>query len=254
MSDQNTVIYTARTMQDAHLLQNVLSEAGIRALVVNDLLQGGSGVDLVGWATSARVVVAASDALRAREMALEFDRRAVAAAADNSPDEEPGAPEPAPQAAAPWPTCPQCQRRRTTWCPVCKTAGSEFPSADLDFSGLLGLSDDAPPHACSCGAGGCTPADMGEAGDETEVDKRAPPVLLMCPTCDEPFVPRYPRRCEWCGHQFEDGFDGDLPGKAAADEQPFDARVAVVIAAILVLLAAMGGWFFYLFGGGSTGP
>ena len=64
MADKSTVIYAGRTMQDAHLLRNLLADEGIQALVINDLLQGGSGVDIVGWPTAARVVVAEQDAPR----------------------------------------------------------------------------------------------------------------------------------------------------------------------------------------------
>ena len=64
MPDKTAVIYAARTMQEAHLLKDALIEAGIGATVINDLLQGGSGVDVVGWSTLSRVVVPEEDALR----------------------------------------------------------------------------------------------------------------------------------------------------------------------------------------------
>lgn len=64
-----------------------------------------------------------------------------------------------------WPTCPRCQTRRLTACPLCDTAGNRF---ELGFS----------------------------PGDES---------LRMCPGCEEPFVPEFYRRCHHCGHEFESG-------------------------------------------------
>ena len=69
------VIYAAANMQQAYLLKSVLADRGIVAIVANGMLQGGSGVDMVGWPTLARVVVAECDAVLARQIALEFDRR-----------------------------------------------------------------------------------------------------------------------------------------------------------------------------------
>jgi hypothetical protein len=68
--------------------------------------------------------------------------------------------------------------------------------------------------------------------------------MLMCPTCDEPFVPVYLRRCEWCGHEFPDGTEIPL---SAASADPINGRVVVVILALLLLGAAMAGYFLYVF-------
>ena len=62
MSDGLKVIYAARNSPEAHMLKNHLGEAGIRAIVTNDVLEGGVGVDIVGWPTLPRVAVAAEDA------------------------------------------------------------------------------------------------------------------------------------------------------------------------------------------------
>jgi hypothetical protein len=205
MKQDLVVIYAARTLQDAHLLRNLLSDAGIQAVVTNDLLQGGSGVDIVGWPSLSRVAVGAADAPRAREMALEFDRRAVAAAEDGGEvlgDEGP------PAEAPPWPKCPQCGAPRTTRCPVCGTTGSRFPAADADPSGV-------PRRLCS--------------------------------TCDEPFEPEYPRQCEWCGHEFSDGYDVGPTAAPAGDEAALNARAVVLLVGIAVLGVVLAGWLFFTF-------
>ena len=116
MSDKTAVIYAARNMQEAHLLKDALAEAGIRQTVINDMLEGGSGVDIVGWPTLARVVVAEEDAQRAREMALEFERRAADMGREGLPAQqnapEQGRPEEKPREPVEWPTCPRCGQRR----------------------------------------------------------------------------------------------------------------------------------------------
>jgi hypothetical protein len=234
MSHDQTVIYTAGSSQQAHFLKNLLEEAGIKAFVANELLERGSGVDAVGWATAARVLVPREDARRAREIALEFERR-TAAAADTAGEEPP----PAAPAGVPedWPRCPECNARRSTRCPVCETAGTDFPAADMGFVWIPGTEDAAQAVSCGCGPGGCTPADKpGEVPAADGPEAELPAALLMCPTCDEPFEPEYPRLCEWCGHEFADGFEVELP---AAPVEQINSRMIAVVVGLLVLAAAM---------------
>ena len=71
------------------------------------------GVDIVGWPTAARVVVAEHDAPRARAIAVEFGPPRAAAAHENAEAEKtkprPTLPaEPVREPAADWPVCPQC--------------------------------------------------------------------------------------------------------------------------------------------------
>lgn len=75
------------------------------------------------------------------------------------------------QSLVAWPLCPECGRGRTTVCSHCGMSGTEFPRAD-----------------------------------QVLVDELAPDELfVICPQCDEPMVPKFYRRCEWCSHVFEDG-------------------------------------------------
>ena len=164
MPENLIVVYAARTLQDAHLLRNLLADAGIHAVVSNDLLQGGSG-STSGMAGLSRVLSATEDAPRAREIALEFDRRVAPAAAKTPPARRSCRRRHPP----PWPKCPQCGAAADDAVPgLRRPPAAEFPAADADPSGVL---------------------------------------RRMCSTCDEPFVPEYPRRCEWCGHEFADGYD-----------------------------------------------
>ena len=57
----------------------------------------------------------------------------------------------------------------------------------------------------------------------------------MCPSCDEPFVPEFPRRCEWCGHEFSDGYD--LEDHLEREAIPVQAMIVILGLVILVLVA-----------------
>lgn len=104
--------------------------------------------------------------------------------------------------------CPECNRPRTAVCPICHTAGSNFPP--------------------------------GESPVAHEHDAEEPP-LLICPTCDEPFEPRYLRCCEWCGHDFGDGITTPPP----RDDRPAEPLNARVVLVALAMLAAVGGLMAY---------
>jgi len=191
------------------------------------VLEGGAGVDVIGWSTLARVAVAASDADAARQMALEFDRRAAAASRESrgeAPDEEPprGMILP-PDERKMWPVCPGCGARRATRCPICGTAGTDFAQADPDFLGTPGVGDDAKAMSCGCGSGGCSSGGSATAESEAgcgtgcgpeqegaeagQLASEPPPWMLICSTCDEPFVPEHARRCAPCGHEFAEGYE-----------------------------------------------
>ncbi|HUT90872.1 MAG TPA: hypothetical protein VMY37_15310 [Thermoguttaceae bacterium] len=250
------VIYAARTATDAHQLKNLLIEAGIQATVTNTVLEGGSGVDIIGWPTLARVAVAKKDAETARQMALEFDQR-IAAMSLAPKDEMPEGESP-PSVPEKWHLCPQCGARRTTRCPICGTTGTEFAQADPEFVGTPGLSEDAQPiSSCGCGSGGCshgqsavnvenglTGAAGAEAHERREAESDAPEVMLVCTTCDEPFVPEYSRRCPACDHEFPDG--DDVESDPAARDR-MGVRAVAVILGLAVLFIAVFVYFASLF-------
>jgi ribosomal protein L40E len=61
-------VYRARNSPQALALQQVLQEAGLRATIDNDLLQGVVGSLPMGWPTAPRIMVESKDAPRAREI------------------------------------------------------------------------------------------------------------------------------------------------------------------------------------------
>jgi hypothetical protein len=198
------VVYAARNAPEAHFLRNLLAESGIKAVVTNDVLEGGAGVDIVGWPTLPRVVVAEENADAARQLALEFERSRGGASGLAPEDAKP----PEPSRVPPWwPRCPGCGAPRLAQCPCCGTAGTEFLSAD-----------------------------------PVEWEPEEPPGrLVICPTCDEAMPPAYLRECEWCGHRFADGVAP--PQAAFRTEWSWRVVIAVIaLAAVVVGLIAYFAW------------
>jgi len=232
-----TEIYSAQSVVQAYLLKNLLADQGITAVVSNQLLHGGSGVDMVGTPTAAKVVVAAEDAAAAREFALDFDER--------SQDQATWPGEPLDYDGSAWPTCPQCGAKRTTRCPICETSGTEFTEADRGFLGELAESAEGAEagSSCSC-SGSCSPkgeADShGSCGTAVSADEAAeedPETMLMCSVCDEPFEPTYPKHCEWCDHEFEDGYV--IERIVGPEEIPSRAIAVAVVLGLLMLGGAV---------------
>ena len=114
---------------------------------------------------------------------------------------------------ASWPVCPSCRRRRHTSCPVCGTAGTDFPTAFQPDEELL-------------------------QGVHVALDREA--LLVICPSCDEPFPPLFPARCEWCGHRFADGWE---PSRAQQEPSELNPRVWIVLAGLIVTVLTMIGVF-----------
>jgi hypothetical protein len=207
MEQNPVVVYRARNALEAEQIVQRLADLGIKALVANDLLESGRGVDAVGWATDARVVVGAGDAERARQLVLQFEHEQQGCGCNCSCGKQ----------AEPvdmgrdwvWPLCPQCDSQRTTTCPGCGRSGTDFAPGDR------------PPHTSPEGA---------PAEDEAQV--------LICPSCDEPFVPQYLPRCEWCGHKFDAEPDEAATVAPGLDESS-NGRILVVMA--LIVLFAIGG-------------
>jgi Putative prokaryotic signal transducing protein len=171
MSSEPTVIYSAANTQQAHLLRGLLEQQGIAARVVNDAIQIAGGDLPIGWTAAAKVVVPEQDAVAARQLAEEFDRRT---AHDLSDDDVAQTDELAPNTLAlwsEWPLCPECSHQRSAQCPVCGTTGTSFPLADFQ--------------------------------DSADGQR----VLLMCAACDDHMLPKWYRHCPQCGHDFGDGIE-----------------------------------------------
>jgi hypothetical protein len=112
---------------------------------------------------------------------------------------------------AAWPLCPQCQARREAQCTVCSAHGTDFRLADFE----------EPEHP--------------EEGD-SDAD-----VLLLCSTCDEPFTPKFYRRCAECGHDFGAGIE-----RAEVVRDELNSRVIVVCIVMVILLVGLLGLFTLL--------
>ena len=220
-SERQTVIYTAARPQQAQLLKNLLADAGIEGVLLNDALQSAVGEVPFGWATAVRVAVRESDAAEARALAVLFDRRLTSGELAGNEGVEYETVEEATATAARWPKCPSCRQARQTTCPICQTSGSDF----------------------EIGEGGGGEEESGATADNplaiVAVTGR---MLVICPTCDEPFVPRYLRRCEWCNYDFGEGTQ--LPPRRFADaDLEINARALFLLAALAVLLGGLLLWF-----------
>jgi hypothetical protein len=302
MANTHQVIYSAATVEQAHLLMNLLREQGIFSYVSNESLQFATGDLPFGVPTAPRVVVHEVDSQEARRIALDFDQtvrnsstlergettperpsfqidrgkvvyllasvltyfvldamtngtllqrvwRGIFVFAfwattwylvyrrhrtESVPREGPSTEdlreleEEADARAAEWPVCPHCGRPRHTSCPVCETAGTTFPTAFMpegDHDDQLATTSERSPHPSPL------PKGEGIAGDREKL-------LVVCPTCDEVFEPRFPARCEWCGHRFRDGYEL-LPAPRLGDSLEINSRAWIVLAGVVTLVGAV---------------
>lgn len=221
MQDDLQTIYQGGTIEQAHLLRNLLEEQGITAWVQNEVLGAAVGGLPPGMTTLPRVDVANHDAARARQLVDAFDRqlRVGPPPEDDAFSDTRTASDvtPAPDWTG-WPCCPDCGQRRNTHCPICHDAGNEFPLAEYNV---------AAPTA--------VPAEQGE-------NRVASLQLLVCSVCDEAFHPRFYRRCAWCGHDFEDGVETEnLPRERIGE------RAVLVMVALGALAMLMFGYLWFLF-------
>lgn len=201
-------IYSAANLVQAELLREELAQQGISAWIINEALSGAVGEVPPGWSSNPRVVVATEDAERARELALAFEQQARAAASARSTKPEYISPVVDQDA---WPRCPVCGEKRLAVCRICGTAGTTFPPAYQ------------PGHA--------------------DAER---PLMVVCPTCDEPFVPRFYKECEHCNYEFDEGVSFPKP---VPDEELLKSdlrRVWLVIGGMAALFAASGLYLAWL--------
>lgn len=110
-----------------------------------------------------------------------------------------------------WERCPVCGRARVTSCPICETAGTEFIPAD--YTGEESLTDSI----------------LGR------------PTSVICPTCDEPFVPEFYRFCPWCEHDFGEGHEPDAAESDGA--YLLQGRALLLMLCLFGLILALGVYF-----------
>jgi hypothetical protein len=110
-----------------------------------------------------------------------------------------------------WPHCPECGAPRATKCPACETEGTTWEQAF------------GPPAAHF-------------ERREDAVDSQPRRFAVICPTCDEVFVPTLARRCNACGHRFAGEQELTPAGQfASSEESPRKARSDFRHAARIVL-------------------
>ena len=87
MNDQLNLVevYRAQNGPQAHILRTALEEAGIRAVVDGDVLQGDIGVLPAGWSGAPRVLVESHDEARALEIVGRLDLSVARELSDASP-------------------------------------------------------------------------------------------------------------------------------------------------------------------------
>lgn len=243
------VVYTAATEPVAYQLKNLLADAGIDATVSETGISGVTATSGADWA--AEILVREDDAEAARRIAEEFDART--SRPSQASQEAPAEPPSPAEASGAWPRCPQCGALRVTRCPACGTTGTRFDQADPEFAGPVAVDRDARPIACSCQGGACSPQsssgedEAGAAGpgeDEPSPPSEQAPAMLVCPECDEPFVPEYACRCPACDHRFADGYDAESDPSA---RDRMGVRAVAVILGLAALLIAVLVYFASLF-------
>ena len=221
MTPTHQVIYVAANVGQAHALKNLLADHGIAASVSNETLNAAHFAPtdmLVGLAggtgfhdTAPRVVVLIEDAQSARRIVL--DAEAALLAGRSSPELEQLEDEAGDDDA--WPECPSCHRPRLATCPVCETSGTNLTAAFMPET---------------------TRADDYEQ------------LLVLCPTCDEPFVPQFPARCEWCGHRFR--YEHELQSADVPISPNFASQlsgpIATVVVGLVLVAALVFGWFYFV--------
>lgn len=125
-----------------------------------------------------------------------------------------------------WPVCPQCGRLRQTVCPTCGGAGIQFPVAEYQA--------DAEPQR------GSRPSTVRETPSPDPTDG----TLLMCPRCDEAFMPRFYRICPACGNDAGEGVElEDRPGEQVS------RRVLLAVYGLAAVAVLMLIYFWSLFRG-----
>jgi len=218
LTSAHQVIYVAASRGQAYTLKNLLVEHGIAARVSNDFAGDVYGGDPTSHRNAPCVVVPEQDAERARQILDD----AAGAIEQGLPSPELAQLEAEASDDDQWPACPHCGRGRLTSCPVCETAGTHFAKAFMPDLG---------------------PDDEQSAADREEA------LMVLCPTCDEPFAAQFPSRCEWCGHRFSDGYEPppvEMQALGRFSASDVGSRVVIVALGLVAFVAALFGWFYYI--------
>jgi hypothetical protein len=199
MEPKLIVIYTTEQVAHAELLEQLLEEHEIKAARIIDAPDQSEFGPHVHLRRVIHVAVDGDDAPEAIALAESLHAQ-LAALGPLQPDavaELHGEP------VDGWPLCPRCQNRRTAVCPICETAGTDFPPADQ------------PPVA-------------------SDADE---PASWLCSICDEPLYDRYLRQCEWCGWDFGSGVEWEQPVALTQNDIRLAFGILGLAAVVFALLA-----------------
>jgi hypothetical protein len=210
-ADRHILIYATQDAQQALDLKDHLCGVGVEAWVLGHP-KNAEAAKSNPFARDAKVVVSERDVAIARKIAEDFLGAKPAVASRSVVDVQLDLRDRATIEA--WPTCPKCHERRQAICPICETAGSDFPLADE-------ISDHDDERETTI---------TSAVVEDVDPLGRKP---LLCPMCDEPFVPEYLRQCEWCGHDF--GHGAELPPAIHDDIVAINWRVWTLIGALVGL-------------------
>lgn len=123
------------------------------------------------------------------------------------------------------------RRQNRAWADVGRSKRAVEPeAAERDGRGIGGNCGDS----CACGNGGscgdsCA-CGNGETGGDAAAKTQEPENLFekglvaVCYVCSEAFVPKFPKRCEWCDFEFPDGEEPTESSETPADVLAFLAR------------------------------
>ena len=147
-----------------------------------------------------------------------------------------------------WPTCPECGMRLTITCPFCKTSDNLFPLGDTehwddDLGGSLveyqhRLDRKFASRSVLFGDGDTSMPfdDFDHTPDdesERDYDRESLPFVVVCPTCNEAFIPSFPGGCRHWHYVW----DRSKPLDAQTEfDSPSPRQWAIVIAGFVILL------------------
>ena len=193
--ERHVVVYAAANLAEAYHLKNILAEEGIAAEVTNSLLEGGSGVDIVGWPTLPRLLVRESEVDLARRVALEYDRR------NRSPRKE--------------------AEVETLLASAADPAPADHRDETVGMIGPPGAEVGSPgkaEHAAEYAFGGNRESSVGGANQRDRQAARTPrkelPAWPVCPMCGRKRI----TQCPYCGACGSDFPLGDPPPHPLADD------------------------------------
>ncbi len=198
---QTRLLRTADSFE-AHLIRNRLAEASISAMVTGDTVDRDSHA-ITGQAGAVHVLVDAADYEQAQAVLQGTVEQADLLAQIEQIAHE--------NQAAEWPVCRHCGTRRQAICPVCGTAGTDFPLADPNFSATLPVPEE----------------------DDGEL-----PLAVICTTCDEPWTPGFRRTCRECGHDFGDGLPVPADRTSEPEHPGADGRAVALFLGVMGVIAA----------------